>query len=121
ARRRGQGRTPDPAADLTEQRKLVDAFLAASRNGDFDGLLEVLDPDVVFRLDAGPGSPHARLPIEGAERVASEILSRGTPLAPLARPALVNGAAGVGAAPPGRPPAPGVSAPLARPRLPASA
>jgi len=104
ARRRVQGATPDPAADLTEQRRVVEAFLAASRNGDFHGLLEVLDPDVVFRLDAGPDGPLARLPIEGAERVAAEIVSRGTPLAPLARPALVNGAAGVIVGPAGRPP-----------------
>ena len=104
ARRRVRGATPHPAADLTEQRRVVDAFLAASRNGDFQGLLEVLDPDVVFRLDAGRDGPRARPPIEGAERVAAEILSRGSPLAPLARPALVNGAAGVVVGPPGRRP-----------------
>ena len=104
ARRRVQGATPDPAADLGEQRHAVDAFLAASRNGDFRALVEILDPDVVFRLDPGPDYPRARPPIQGAERVAAEIVSRGTPLAPLARPALVNGAAGAVVGQPGRPP-----------------
>ncbi|HEY2937934.1 MAG TPA: hypothetical protein VGJ25_15125, partial [Gaiellaceae bacterium] len=73
---------------------IVDAFLAASRAGDFDALLAVLDPDVVFRTDAGVG-PLARPPIAGAAAVARQILARGTRFAPLARPALVNGAAGV--------------------------
>ena len=50
ARRRVQG-APPPDADISRQRKIVDAFLAASRNGDFEGLLAVLDPDVVFRAD----------------------------------------------------------------------
>jgi RNA polymerase sigma factor (sigma-70 family) len=104
ARRRVQGATPDPAADLGEQREVVEAFLAASRNGDFRALVEVLDPDVVFRLDAGPDDPRARPPIQGADRVAAEIMSRGTPLAPLARPALVNGAAGAVVGQPGNPP-----------------
>src|SRR2546421_10085102 len=52
-RRRVQGAAPKPDADLTHQREVVDAFLAASRAGDFDALLEVLDPDVVFRVDPG--------------------------------------------------------------------
>src|SRR5258707_8126014 len=49
ARRRVQGATPDPDTDLAKQREIVDAFLAASREGDFEGLLAVLDPEVVFR------------------------------------------------------------------------
>ena len=81
--------------DLREQRRVVDAFLAASRAGDFDALLEVLDPDVVFRLDAGGIPPRARPPVEGAEAVAAQILERGSPLAAHARPAIVNGTAGV--------------------------
>src|SRR5712692_7613100 len=52
-RRRVQGAAPSPDTDLTHQREIVDAFLAASRAGDFDALLAVLDPDVVFRADAG--------------------------------------------------------------------
>ncbi|HXH98281.1 MAG TPA: RNA polymerase sigma factor SigJ [Gaiellaceae bacterium] len=103
ARRRVQSATPDQDADLGDQRKVIDAFLAASRAGDFEGLLAVLDPDVVFRVDAGSESRLARAPLAGAEAVARQILARGTPLAPLARSALVNGAAGVVVGPERRP------------------
>jgi len=95
ARRRARGATPALDPDLREQRRVVDAFLAASRAGDFEALLEVLDPDVVFRLDAGGVAPRARPPVEGAEAVAAQILDRGTAFAPYARPAIVNGNAGV--------------------------
>src|SRR3989440_4037953 len=94
ARRRVRGATPRTDPDLREQRRVIDAFLAASRAGDFEALLEVLDPDVVFRIDAGGVAPRARPPVEGAEAVARQVVARGTPFAPLARPALVNGAAG---------------------------
>jgi RNA polymerase sigma factor (sigma-70 family) len=94
ARRRVQGSAADVDPDLDEQQRLVDAFLTAAREGDFDGLVAVLDPDVVFRMDAGPDDHRARDPIVGAKAVARQVLSRGTPLAPLARPVLVNGAAG---------------------------
>src|SRR5205823_12502229 len=60
-----------------------------------EGLLAVLDPDVVFRIDAGARSALARPPLLGAPAVAKQILSRGTRFALHARPALVNGAAGV--------------------------
>ncbi len=93
-RRRVRGAAPVPDADLAQQREVVGAFLAAAREGDFDALVAVLDPDVVFRVDAGAESPLARRPIEGAAAVAKQVLARGTRLAPLARPALVNGAAG---------------------------
>ena len=53
ARRRVRGAAAEPDADLTRQREVVDAFLAASRGGDFEALLAVLDPDVVLRLDRG--------------------------------------------------------------------
>src|SRR5919199_794764 len=53
ARRRIRGATPNADPDVAEQRRVVDAFLAASRTGDFDALLEVLDADVVFRIDTG--------------------------------------------------------------------
>ena len=95
ARRRVRGATPAIDPDLREQRRVIDAFLAASRVGDFQALLEVLDPDVVFRLDAGGVAPRARPPVEGAEAVAAQILERGTPFARYARPAIVNGNAGV--------------------------
>jgi len=93
ARRRVQGATPRTDPDLREQRRVVDAFLAASRAGDFEALLEVLDPDVVFRIDTGPGGDRA--PVLGARPVAERILARGARLAPHARPAIVNGNAGV--------------------------
>jgi Sigma-70, region 4 len=98
ARRRVQGAAPNPDADLTQQRDVVAAFLAASRAGDFDALLAVLDPSAVFRFDAGT-SPLARPPITGAAAVARQLLARGSRLAPQARPALVNGAAGWSSAP----------------------
>jgi RNA polymerase sigma factor (sigma-70 family) len=94
ARRRVQGAAPSPDPDLARQREIVDAFLAASRAGDFEALLAVLDPDVVFRIDGGGVAPRARPPLVGAAAVARQVLERGTPLAPLARPAIVNGAAG---------------------------
>jgi RNA polymerase sigma-70 factor (ECF subfamily) len=92
ARRRVQGAAPSPDPDLAEQRRVVDAFLAASRSGDFDALIAVLDPDVVFRVDTRTGD---RAPVRGAEAVAQQILTRGRPFAPLGQPAIVNGNAGV--------------------------
>jgi RNA polymerase sigma-70 factor (ECF subfamily) len=94
ARRRVRGAQPDPDADTDRQREAVDAFLAAAREGDFEQLVTMLAPDVVFRLDAGPDSPLARPPVQGSEAVAREIIARGTPFAPLARPAIVNGVPG---------------------------
>src|SRR5262249_14130787 len=91
ARRRVRGTAPVPDPDLTQQRRLVSAFLAASREGDFDALVALLDPDVVFRVR---GRVHAET-VQGAEDVARRVLQRGTPLAPLGRPALVNGTAGI--------------------------
>jgi RNA polymerase sigma-70 factor (ECF subfamily) len=102
ARRRVRG-APAPESDLARQRKVVEAFLAASRGGDFEGLLAVLDPDVVFRVDAGRDSPLARPPIVGAENVAREVLAHGRPFAPLGRPALVADAIGMLVGPPERP------------------
>jgi len=93
ARRRVRGQAPPPDPDLDRQREVVNAFLAAARAGNFDALLRVLDPDVVFRVDTG-AIGRTRPPMVGAESVARRILARGTPLAPLARPAIVNGAAG---------------------------
>jgi RNA polymerase sigma-70 factor (ECF subfamily) len=91
ARRRVQGAAPKSDPDLAEQRRVVDAFLAAARAGDFDALIAVLDPDAVLRVDTAAGD---RMPAEGAEAVARTLLERGRPFAPLARPAIVNGAAG---------------------------
>jgi RNA polymerase sigma factor (sigma-70 family) len=102
-RRRVQGAVPSPDTDVTHQREIVDAFLAASRAGDFDALLAVLDPDVVFRFDPGKISPLARPPITGAAAVAQQVLSRAPRFAPQARPALVNGTAGFVVGPQRRP------------------
>ena len=91
ARRIVRGAAPLPDPDVARQRELVAAFLQASRNGDFDALVSVLDPDVVFRVRGR--APAAT--VHGAEKVARRVLQRGTPLAPLGRPAMVNGAPGV--------------------------
>jgi len=91
ARRRvRQAPVPDP--DLGQQRRVVDAFLAAARHGDFEALLEVLDPDVIFRSDAGPARP--RRPKLGARLVARHILATAPQFAALATPVTVNGSAG---------------------------
>jgi RNA polymerase sigma-70 factor (ECF subfamily) len=95
ARRRVRGATPPRDADYAEQRRVVDAFLAAARAGDFEALLEVLDPDVVFRFHAAEGDPRAQPTAVGADQVAKQILTRGRPFAPLGRPAIVNGTPGV--------------------------
>ena len=103
ARRRVRGAREPDAGSLGQQRKVVEAFLAASRNGDFEGLIAVLDPDVVFRVDTGIDDLRARGPVSGAAAVAERVLARGRPLAGLARPALVNGGAGLVVGQPGRP------------------
>jgi RNA polymerase sigma factor (sigma-70 family) len=94
ARRRVRGAAPVPEPDLARQREVVGAFLAAARAGDFDALVAVLDPDVVFRADGGEAGRGVLPPVQGAEKVAQRVLSRGARFAPLGRPALVNGAAG---------------------------
>ena len=93
ARRRVRGSAPVPDTDLGRQREIVDAFLAAAREGDFDALVSLLDPDVVLRADDGavPGAG-VRL-ILGARNVAAGALSFAR-LARFAHPALVNGTAG---------------------------
>lgn len=102
ARRRVQGQAPVADPDLTRQRDVVDAFFAAARNGDFDALVAVLDPDVVLRCDGGLTRPHHTVALHGARTVAEQALTFGQ-LSPFARPALVNGAAGVVVAAHGRP------------------
>jgi RNA polymerase sigma-70 factor, ECF subfamily len=93
ARRRVRGAAPVPDPDIARQREVVGAFLAAARAGDFDALVAVLDPDVVFRADGG-AARGVLAPAHGAEEVADRVLTRGARFAPLGRPALVNGAAG---------------------------
>lgn len=97
ARRRVQGSVTPGGADLASQREVVDAFLAATRQGDFQALLAVLDPNVVLRTDAA--IPGGKVEIRGAEAIAGRAVRGG---ARAARPALVNGAVGVIVAPRGR-------------------
>ncbi len=91
ARRRVQGKSEIPDVDVTRQREIVDAFLAASRAGDFDALLAVLDPDVVFRADHIAVKMGGVAQLRGAAAVAETFRGR----AQAAKPALVDGAVGV--------------------------
>ncbi|MPZ83928.1 MAG: sigma-70 family RNA polymerase sigma factor [Actinophytocola sp.] len=101
ARRRVKGVDPVPEADLTRQRRVVDAYLAAARGGDFDALVAVLDPDVVLRADKAAGPTRAPMVIRGVRNV-----TKGAVLASartrFTQPALVNGAVGLVMAPRGR-------------------
>lgn len=109
ARRRVQGADAAPRADQARQRQVVDAFLAASRQGDFAALLTVLDPDVVLHADAvavagsraarADGAPLLEPQVRGADEVARAFSGR----ARGAQPALVDGAAGAAWAPGGTP------------------
>jgi RNA polymerase sigma factor (sigma-70 family) len=101
ARRRVQGAAAVPDADLAAQRRVVDAFFAAARDGDFEALVAVLDPDVVLRSDGGELRPDASVVVRGAREVAARALTYAR-LSPFVRPALVNGAAGVVVAPEGQ-------------------
>ena len=100
ARRRVQG-CPEPDADLARQREVVDAFFAASRVGDFDALVALLDPDVELRIDGGVLRAEASLMLHGGEAVAGHTATYAT-LHPFVLPALVNGAAGAVVAPRGQ-------------------
>jgi RNA polymerase sigma factor (sigma-70 family) len=101
-RRRVQGQAPVPDPDVTRQREVVNAFIAAAREGDFEALLAVLDPDVVLRADRGAVPAGASTVVRGARAVAENATSFAS-LAPFGRPALVNGGAGMVVAPHGRP------------------
>jgi RNA polymerase sigma-70 factor, ECF subfamily len=89
-RRRVRGADTTPHADAAAQRQVVEAFLAAARDGDFDALVAVLDPDIVVREDTGSGT---LVEVRGAENVASRAKAF-SQLGLVARPAVVNGAAG---------------------------
>ncbi len=95
ARRRVRGAPAVPDPDLARQREVVAAFLAAARSGDFDALIAVLDPDVVFRVDGGRKGAPAPALLTGATAVAQQAAVGGPRFAKLCRPALVNGAAGL--------------------------
>jgi RNA polymerase sigma factor (sigma-70 family) len=102
ARRRVHGASTPADANLGAQRRILDAFLAAARDGDFEGLLAVLDPSVVLRADAGDAPIGPSQTVRGARQVAAQALRFAT-VAQFARPVLVNGAPGLLAAPNGRP------------------
>jgi RNA polymerase sigma-70 factor (ECF subfamily) len=93
ARRRVQGAAPPPEPDLGRQRAVVDAYFAASRDGDFDALLAVLHPDVVVRIDGGVARAGLSTVLRGAAAVAEQART-GRRFAPFVRPAVVNGSAG---------------------------
>lgn len=94
ARRRVRGAAvPAPDPDVRRQREVVDAFFAAARRGDFEGLLVVLDPDVVLRGDGGPARPKLTTVVRGAAAVATQARLGALPNAEV-WPVLVNGAAG---------------------------
>ncbi len=104
ARRRVQGATPSTETDFGRQRQVLDAFLAASRGGDFEALVAVLHPDVVLRVDAGAlvrGGAVSKV-VHGARTVAAQALTF-SQYAGSARLVLVNGTVGVANAPEGRP------------------
>jgi RNA polymerase sigma-70 factor (ECF subfamily) len=98
ARRRVQGADKDLDADVSGQQRVVDAFLAASRDGDFEGLLAVLDPDVVVRADDAAVRLGASRETRGAQAVAKTYMGR----AQSARSALMDGVVGAVVAPRGR-------------------
>jgi Sigma-70, region 4 len=98
-RRRVQGSPAAPEADRARQRKIVGAFLAPSRNGDFTALLALLDPDVVLRADAAAVQTGATTDVIGAAAVAEQFSGR----ARAARPALIDGVASLVWAPGGEP------------------
>ena len=101
ARRRVQGATRASEADLIQQREVVDAFLAALRARDFEGLLAVLDPDIVRRADYAAMPSEAAREISGAANVVKEALTH-SDTARFAQTAVVNGSVGIVVAPRGR-------------------
>ncbi|HEX5120981.1 MAG TPA: sigma-70 family RNA polymerase sigma factor [Pseudonocardiaceae bacterium] len=102
ARRRVREGGPAPDPDVRAQRRVVDAFFAAARRGDFEALVEVLNPDAVMRVDGGLARPEASAVVRGAELIAQRAMMFAQPAAEL-RPARVNGSAGVIVTVDGRP------------------
>jgi RNA polymerase sigma-70 factor (ECF subfamily) len=86
-----QGAPTVPDGDLNRRREVIDAFLAASRGGDFDALLALLDPDVVLRADDAAVQMGAAKEVRGAAKVAETFSGR----ARAAHPALVDGDPGL--------------------------
>jgi RNA polymerase sigma factor (sigma-70 family) len=95
ARRRIQGsEIPSPDPDRSRQRAVVDAFFSAARRGDFNGLLALLDPEIVLRADFGAKHPDRSVVIHGASGVAQSAITGAALAGALVVPVLVNGAAG---------------------------
>jgi RNA polymerase sigma-70 factor, ECF subfamily len=92
-RLRAAGSPAEAEADPARQREVLDAFLAASREGDFAGLLAVLDPDVILRADVGSGPLGPSRLLRGASEVAAQVMGF-APMSRFAHPVLVNGAPG---------------------------
>ncbi|WP_460999712.1 sigma-70 family RNA polymerase sigma factor [Streptomonospora sediminis] len=101
ARRRVRDGAEPPRSDLARQRRVVEAFLAAARDGDFDALVSVLDPNVVLRADAEAGPTPAPFTLNGARNVAKGA-SAAAARARYTEPGLVNGTVGLVVAPRGR-------------------
>jgi len=101
ARRRVQGATTVPDANIAEQLEVANAFLAALRAGDIEGLISVLDPDVVVHVDEAAARPGAPREIRGAQTWARGAVAFAA-MAQHVQPALVNGSAGLVWAPHGR-------------------
>ncbi|MET7621463.1 sigma-70 family RNA polymerase sigma factor [Streptomyces sp. NPDC005408] len=102
ARRRVQGAAPAEESDPVRRREVVDAFLSASRGGDFEALLALLDPDVLLRADVGAGLVGTSRLVRGARAVAGQAFTFKS-FAHFARVVLVNGAPGIFTAPDGQP------------------
>jgi RNA polymerase sigma-70 factor (ECF subfamily) len=101
ARRRVRGTSPPPPSDLDRQRRVVDAYLAATREGDFEALLRVLDPDVELRADGAALPTGVPVVLRGARAVAGGAIASSV-RARVTQPALVNGNVGLVMAPRGR-------------------
>jgi RNA polymerase sigma factor (sigma-70 family) len=93
ARRRVRARPTNPDADVSAQWEVIEAFMAAARDGDFDALVATLDPDVVLRADGGTALPGVSAEVHGARAVARQA-NMWSRVDLVMRPALVNGAAG---------------------------
>lgn len=101
ARRRVQVKESDASANLSEQRQVVDAFLTALESGDFEGLVAVLDPDVLVRIDEAAARPGAPREIRGARNWAQGAVAF-SQIVRFAQPALVDGSVGIVVAPHGK-------------------
>ncbi len=103
ARRRVRGAETEAASSrLAEQRVVIEAFLAAARGGDFEALLEVLDPDVRLKVNRTSFTDPTPIELSGRDTVARTMLERGSQFAHLAQPAIVEGNAGLVVAVPKR-------------------